>query len=356
LPGAGDRDLPGARDWIFLLLSPIFVKRRDREDTMAAAIRRRNLGRVSGENAVIEVAWMYYHDGRNQQDIAESLGISRATVVNTLQQARETGLIRITLAAPAFTAHRLSLELRAAFGLAEAFVVPDEGLPVEDSFTRVVRGAALWLPELLGPGDRLGVAWGRTVYELAERVEAQEIENLTVLQLVGSMATPYGFTAEACSTRLAQRLGARCLNLHAPAVLSRAALAEELREEPILKAQLQALQGVNKLLFSAGTVAPDSHVVSSGLASPEDLAAHVARGAVAVICGRFVDARGREMPGPTGARMIGIDLARLVGLETGLLIVPGLDKVTPSLAAIHGGYVTHLATSSSVAEALLAQV
>ena len=321
---------------------------------MGTTTRRRNLSRVSGENAVIEVAWMYYHDGRNQQEIAEALGISRATVVNYLQEARETGLIRITLAAPAFTAHRLSLELAARFGLAQAWVVPDEGLSAKETFTRVVRGAALWLPELLAPGDRLGVAWGRTVYELAERVEVQALDDVTVLQLVGSMATPYGFTAEACSTRLAQRLGARCLNLHAPAVLSRASLAAELRAEPILKAQLDALEGVNKLLFSVGTVAPDSHVVSSGLASPEDLAAHVARGAVGVICGRFVDAGGQEIPGPMEARMIGIALPRLVGLETGLLVAPALDKVTPSLAAIRGGYVTHLATSTSVAEALLA--
>ena len=42
--------------------------------------------------------------------IAGSLGISRATVVNYLQEAREKGLIRITLAAPAFTTHRLALE------------------------------------------------------------------------------------------------------------------------------------------------------------------------------------------------------------------------------------------------------
>ena len=325
---------------------------------MAGTTRKRSLGRplgrISGENAVIEVAWMYYHDGRNQQDIAEALGISRATVVNYLQEARETGLIRITLAAPAFTAHRLSLELCAAFGLAEAFVVPDDGLEADAAFARVVRGAALWLPDLLAPGDRLGVAWGRTVYDLAEQVESREIADLTVLQLVGSMATPYGFTAEACSTRLAQRLGARCLNLHAPAILSRAELAEELRQEPILKRQLEALEGVNKLLFSAGTVAQDSHVVESGLASPEDLAAHVARGAVGVICGRFVDAMGQELPGPTEARMIGVALPRLVGLEMGILVIPGPDKVAPSLAAIRGGYVTHVVTSTSVAEALLA--
>lgn len=185
-------------------------------------------------------------------------------------------------------------------------------------------------------------------------VEARPIDNLTVLQLVGSMATPYGFTAEACSTRLAQRLGARCMNLHAPAILSRAALAQDLRQEPIIKAQLDLLETVNKLLFSVGTATADSHIVLSGLATPEDLDWYVARGAVGVICGRFIDNDGKQLPGPMEERMIGISLNRLVGLEMGILVTPGLDKVVATRAAIRGGYVTHLVTGTSVAEALLA--
>ncbi|NGQ90126.1 sugar-binding transcriptional regulator [Rhodobacter sp. HX-7-19] len=321
---------------------------------MAVTTRRRNLAQVSGENAVIQVAWMYYQDGRNQQEIAETLGISRATVVNYLQEAREKGLIRITLAAPAFTTHRLALELTERFGLRGAYVIPDEGTEAEEGFLRVVRGAANWLPDLIAPGDRLGVAWGRTVYELAEMVEPMPVEDLTILQLVGSMATPYGFTAEACSTRLAQRLRARCLNLHAPAIVSRAALAEELREEPILKAQLDQLETVNKLLFSVGTATSDSHIVLSGLATRADLDWYVAQGAVGVICGRFIDAEGRQLPGPMEDRMIGVPLPRLVGLEMGILITPGMDKVAATRAAIRGGYVTHLVTGTTVAEALLA--
>ena len=321
---------------------------------MTGSAQRRNLARMSGENAVIQVAWMYYHDGRNQQDIAQTLGISRATVVNYLQEAREKGLIRITLAAPAFTTHRLGLKLCDRFGLAGAYVIPDEGADAEAAFLRVVRGAALWLHDLLVPGDRLGVAWGRTVYELAELVEARPIEDLTVLQLVGSMATPYGFTAEACSTRLAQRLGARCLNLHAPAILSRASLAADLRQEPILKAQLDQLETVNKLLFSVGTATADSHIVMSGLATRDDLDWNVSRGAIGVICGRFIDSAGNQMAGTMEERMIGIPLPRLVGLDMGILVTPGLDKVLATRAAIRGGYVTHLVTGTSVAEALLA--
>ncbi|SDE52445.1 DNA-binding transcriptional regulator LsrR, DeoR family [Paracoccus isoporae] len=315
--------------------------------------KRRTMGRVSGENAVIEVAWLYYHDGLNQKDIAEAFGISRATVVNYLQEAREKGLIRITLAAPAFTTHRLAAELCRRFGLTAAYVVPDEGTTQEQQFMRVVRGAALWLPELLAPGDRLGVAWGRTVFDLAAALERHDIADMTVLQLVGSMATPYGFTAEACSTRLAQRLGARCLNLHAPAILSSADLAAALRAEPIISRQLAGIETLNKLLFSVGTILPDSHIMSAGLATQADLDHYVAAGAAGVICGRFVDAGGRAIPGPMEARMIGIPMERLTGLPMGILVTPGKDKVEASMAAIRGGYVTHLVTCTTVAEALL---
>lgn len=317
--------------------------------------KRRTMGQISGENAVIEVAWLYYHDGLNQKDIAETLGISRATVVNYLAEAREKELIRITLAAPAFTTHRLAVELCERFGLTAAYVVPDEGADTEDQFARVVRGAALWLPDLLAPGDNLGVAWGRTVFDLAEALETTRTEDMTVLQLVGSMATPYGFTAEACSTRLAQRLGARCLNLHAPAILSSVELAQALRAEPIIRIQLDEIEKLNKLLFSVGTIKPDSHIMSAGLASMADLDHYVRHGAAGVICGRFVDGEGRAIDGPMEERMIGIPLERLVGLPMGILVTPGHDKLAATMAAIRGGYVTHLVTGTTVAEALLAQ-
>jgi DNA-binding transcriptional regulator LsrR (DeoR family) len=318
-----------------------------------AAGRRRVAGQISGENVIIEVAWMYYHDGLNQKDIADRLGISRATVVNYLQEARETGLIRISLAMDAFTGHQLALALCARFGLSAAYVVPDEGADTEETFFRVVRGAAEWLPSLLAPQDRLGVAWGRTVYELSSALEPQNFPELSVIQLVGSMATPYGFTAEACSSRLAQKLGAQCHNLHAPAILSRGDLAQELRAEPILRAQLDRLEHITKSLFSVGTCLPDSHIVGAGVATPEELDWYVGQGAKGVVCGRFIDAEGRAIPGPLDARMIGVDLSSLVGLEAGIVIVPGLDKVEAARACIAGGYVTHLITSKTVGEALL---
>ena len=77
--------------------------------------------------------------------------------------------------------------LRAAYGLAEALVVPDgTGDPGATVYARVTRAAADWLPRLLAPGDRLGVSWGETVHQMAQLVPRQPIEDLTVVQLLGS--------------------------------------------------------------------------------------------------------------------------------------------------------------------------
>jgi deoxyribonucleoside regulator len=321
---------------------------------MATVTRRRSAGQISGESIVIEAAWMYYHDGMNQTEIAEQLGVSRATVVNYLQEAKSRGFIRITMSDNAFTTHRLAKDLCQKFNLSAAYVVPDGTSGTEDRFLRVARGAAEWLPSLLTPGDRLGVAWGRTVFEVAEALEYNQTKDITVSQLVGSMATPYGFTAEICSAHLAQSLGAKLINLHAPAVLSDPDLAARLRAEPIIRDQIEALSHCNKTIFAAGSCDHDSHIVSSGVASHDDLDWYKAQGAVGVLCGRFIDEGGRSIPGALDARMIGVELDKLQNLDMGLLVSDGIDKVTPMLAAIAGSYVTHLVTSNGTAQAMLA--
>jgi len=320
---------------------------------MAIGTRRRTAGQISGENIVIEAAWMYHHDGLNQNEIARLLQVSRATIVNYLQEAKERGFIRISLAPEAFTSHQLAQDLRKKFNLQAAFVLP-HGIGTDDeALMRVARGAAEWLPSLLNPGDRLGVAWGRTTYEVAEAIEQTNISGLTVSQLIGSMATPYGFTAEICSANIAQSLGASCINLHAPAVLSNPELAAQLRNEPIIRAQLDALSHCNKTIFAAGSCKPNSHIVSSGVATVKDVNWYIEQGAIGVLCGRFIDAQGRQITGELDERIIAVTLDKLQGLEMGMLVSEGADKVAPMLAAIAGGYVTHIVTSNKTAQLML---
>lgn len=315
--------------------------------------RRRASGNVGGETIVVEAAWLYYHEGLNQSVIAERLGVSRATVVNYLQEARTKGYVKTALADSVFTEHHRALELSKRFGLQASYVVYD-GRDDDETLKRVARGAAEWLPQLLAPSDKLGVAWGQTIYKVAEACETNRAFDLEVIQLVGSMLTPYGFSSDSCSTILADRLSAKCVNLHTPAILTSDALAENLRNEPIIKSQLDRIATCNKAIFAAGSCDIDSHIVSSGIATLDDLAAYRNAGAVGVICGRFVDCDGRPVAGDLNNRIMGVELENLKGLDLGLLVSIGKEKVKPMLAAIRGGYVTHLVTSLSTAEIMLA--
>jgi len=300
----------------------------------------------------VEAAWLYYHDGLNQSDIAARMRISRASVVNYLNEARSRGWVRVHLDSDVFRGHQLAAALRQAYGLAEALVVPDD--PAEPGATgRVTRAAADWLPRLLSPGDRLGVSWGATIYQMAQQVPHCPIADLTVIQLLGSRPAALGFAAETCTAMLAQRLGGQCINLHVPLVLSDKALRDALCREPVVRAQLEALARCNKTVLACGTFDAGAHVVSSGVVDASEIDTLRARGAEGVICARLIDGAGRAVVTETEERMIGVSLDQMKGKEMALLVAAGEGRARPAKAALRGGYVTHLATSQSIAEALL---
>lgn len=317
----------------------------------ASADTLRSVARI--EDLITEVAWLYYHDDLNQTEIADRLQVSRATVVNYLFEARLRGWVKLYLDSEVFLGHRISGELCKAYGLTAALVVPGGHGEGPDIDTRVLRAAADWFPSLLEPGDRMGVSWGETVFRLAQRVPRHTIEDLTVVQLLGSRPAALGFAAETCTMILAQQLGAHCINLHVPLLLSETALADRLRSEPVVADQLRSVAACNKTVLACGTCDDNAHIIRTGLLTAEEMGDLRRKGAVGVICGRLIDAQGQAVVSGIEDRMIGVTLDQMRGKEMALLVAAGSRRAGPARAAILGGYVTHLATSARIAEELL---
>lgn len=301
---------------------------------------------------VLRAAWAHYMEDMGQREIAAMLGVSRATVHNHLRQARASGLVRISIDPVVTARSRAARALADRFGLEAAHLVPCTGDDPGAMLAAVVRAAGLWLDDLVPRGASLGVAWGETVHALAAALPRRARADLTVVQLVGSMASPFGFNAEACSSLIAERFGAACVNLYAPAVLGDAATAQTLLAEPVIAKQMDRLNACDAAVFAVGLCDRASHVVQAGVATPDELDAYLHAGAAAVIAGRFVDERGRVLPGPLDGRVIGIALDTLRDVPRRIVVSSGPARVPALLAALRGGFATHLVTDAATAEQL----
>lgn len=302
---------------------------------------------------VAEVAWLYYVKNLTQGEIAKQLDLSRPTIISYLKLAKERQIVCVKIAGEHFRLNELADALRSRFNLEDAQVIEAHGLDGEDLTRAVCEAAAQNLPDFVTPGDELGVSWGETVWFVSENVPWWPIRNLTVRQLIGSIANPVLPTSESCSTEIARRLSAACVNLNAPAVCSTSALAQMLRAEPIIAEQLANLGRCTKAIYSLSPCTPDTHVVQFKIATVEEVADYALRGAVGIIAGRFIDRKGAPVIGPLDERLIGADHQALRRM-TGMLVVSGMHKLEATVAALRGGFVDRIVLDAPLAAAVLA--
>lgn len=304
------------------------------------------------DDAVMWATWLYYADQMTQSEIAKKLNVSRATIVNLLQEAREREIVSIRISPQAFGRTAVARALMDKFGLEGAFVIPagDERSLVD----RLGDAGARVLAEQIEDGDTIGVAWGRTVLAVANQISLPKpARNVTVVQVSGSSTGEPEFSAELCTSLLSNRIQARCVNLLAPAVLSTRELKAMLLAEPVLKKQFELIHSTDRILFGVGDIGARSTVRVSGIASKAEIDTYVEQGAVAVIIGRFIDTHGMPIGGDHDDRMVGITLDELKQVKSRICVAGGPTKTAAITATLEAGYATHFVTDMATGEALL---
>lgn len=305
------------------------------------------------DDAVVWAAWLYYVDELTQSEIAQIIGVSRVTIIKMLEEARNRGIVSIKLNTKIASRARLSRVLAKQFSLTAVTTVPNiQGGALEQ---RLGEAAALTLADDLGPGDVIGVAWGRTVLAVAHALTVPiKINSLTVVQVCGSPAgLSKDFSPELCSSLLANRLSARCVNLLAPAILSTPDLRDRLMAEPPLIKQFSTMRSANKILFGVGDIGKNSTIRAAELLEEPVIDAFVKDGAAAAIIGRFIKRDGKPLRGTIYNRMVGMTLEEMKKVPYRLCVAGGSLKFAAIQAALRGGYATHLVTDQKTAETLL---
>lgn len=175
------------------------------------------------------VARRYYLEDWKQSDIALELGVSRPLVSRMLSEARELGVVKITICQPEAEAAALLDKLRLSSSIQGGILVEDGG--DDDTTNQLLSQGAVELLHQLG-SRCLGVGWGHLIGQLVTWLEQNPQPNSTVTHicpLVGNASIPARNYQSNENVRLmAQQLGATPHFLYLPA------LPESLEEKQLL--------------------------------------------------------------------------------------------------------------------------
>ncbi|GGD10096.1 bifunctional sugar-binding transcriptional regulator/dihydroxyacetone kinase subunit DhaK [Aureimonas glaciei] len=304
------------------------------------------------DDPLLWAGWLYVQDGLTQSDIAKVMGVSRATVNGYLAEARRTGIVSLSMEATRLGEFSVAQALKQHFRLEACIVVPAAD-PASPLIERLGLAGAKVLRGLVKPGDSIGVAWGRTVMAVARAMAPTVVPDLSVVQATGGLTATFDFSPELCASRLAQALGARSINISAPAIVSHAAVRDVLMAEPILAEQFALARSVDKILFGVCSTRPDSLIYESALVTPEDVGDPVTSRATAVVAGRLIDDRGRPILGALDDRTIGLTLAEIGRIRTRIAVAGGADKVPAILAVLRGRHANILVTDAKTGHGIL---
>ncbi|UHD44253.1 dihydroxyacetone kinase subunit DhaK [Aureimonas altamirensis] len=304
-----------------------------------------------GDDALLWAAWLYYEEGMTQGDIASAMGVSRASVNAYLADARTRGLVNIEIEPVKFRALSLAQALKEHFGLQDCLVIPTDG-GERSLIARLGAAGAQALSFHVRSGDTIAVTWGRTMLALAQAMQAPGLADIRVVQATGGTTAKIPWTPEACASRLAEALGARCIPLSAPAIVSSATVRDMLVGEAVLAEQMDVLSEANRIVLGISSLRPESTIHTSGFFEGVTQHLHY-QDAIGSIAGRFISTRGEAVAGPLDGRTVGVDLDALRRIPQRIAVAGGVDKVPAILAALRGGFVSVLVTDASTGRGIL---
>jgi DNA-binding transcriptional regulator LsrR (DeoR family) len=297
------------------------------------------------------VARRYYLDGRSKVEIAEEFALSRFKVARLLDDARNSGLVRIEIGHPGVVDVELSARLMEALGLRHCVVTDTPDDHPASLREHLGAAAAELLTEIVTPDDVLGLSWGRSVSAMAGALRA--LAPVPVVQLTGALARPGVDDSSIELVREVARVsGGPAYYFYAPMAVSDPMTARALRGQPEVARAFGLIGSVTKAVAGVGAWAPEQSTLYDATGEAERL--ELARaGVCAETSGVLIDRDGAPLPAPLTERIIGVTAAQMRAVPEVIGIVYGLAKARAVLAAVRGGYVDSLVTHSTLASALI---
>jgi DNA-binding transcriptional regulator LsrR (DeoR family) len=314
----------------------------------------------------VRAAWLYYVANLNQEEAARRLGLTRARVNRLLAEARDLGLVSITiehrlqrmLAVEATIAERHGLDFCLAtppLGLDPATARDPAVVEVTGAIARRAVGvaAANFLKARLTatPETIVGVGWGRTIEQMTLHLGGIRAPRARFCSLMGSLTRNSASNPFEVVHALGARTGGEGHFLPVPYIADLESDREVLMGQRSVAETLALAARADFHLISIGEIAATALLRRENMVGAEDVATLRAAGAVGDAIGIFFDAEGRAVDHPLNRRTLAIshDILRRRPV---VLLAAGFEKQEAVAALLRGGMIRGLIIDGDSALAL----
>src|SRR5699024_1748915 len=170
------------------------------------------------------------------------MGTSRPTISRLLNEAREKGIVKISINTPVNINYDLSTKIKKKFGLKDALVVNVSDDNEALAISQVGYEAARLVTSLLKNDLIIGISFGKHVKHVIEAIPEIDINNIKIVQMVGALGNGDPNTdGPELVINLASRLNGEYRYINSPAVVNDINLKNSLLEHTQIKSNLNLI-------------------------------------------------------------------------------------------------------------------
>ncbi|MGL4224835.1 MAG: sugar-binding transcriptional regulator [Vibrio sp.] len=302
-----------------------------------------------------EIAIAYYQDGATQEEISKKYTLSRAKVGRLLKQARDEGIVEITVKYhPVFSA-KIEQRLIERFGVRRALIALDH--PNDEAQRQQVASlVSNYLTSTLKNGMVVTVGQGRNVSAVAHHIGVITPRDCKFVCSIGGIHPRGGmFNADHICRQLAKKYGGSSETLYAPAYAENREQKRVFMQNSTVKQTLDLARKADIALVGIGDMSENSYMVDLGWFTPQEVVqSRLTQGVVGDFAGHdFFDVHGRVANTVMNDRVIGLGIDEFRPIAEVIAIAAENSKPLALLGALRTGAIDVLATSVSNALTVL---
>ena len=303
------------------------------------------------DEQLANIAHDYFLSKLNIAEISKKYNLSRYLIAKAIEEAEDKGIVKISIYQSPKRAQKLEREFQRLFDLKEVYILEDKETKNQDN-EMIVNFAAKQIQNYISSAHVIGLTWGTLLRDIIDDFSVETRDDLTFVQLLGQVVNASKRKLPLIQ-HAADKFSAKCLTFPAPLYAIDPTLIKKVHKEPYYEYIEKYFSQLDLVFASIGTF----QSLESGQFFMDYYADKLFAGLeknqlAGIIFGRPYDIKGRFYS-PIEPHISGISLSNIFAIPDRFVIVRNRFKEDALLGALRTGVITHLITTSGIAERVL---